>query len=139
MTEYKIGTQALTLLEVVNCPKCGALNRAPDFAPASAKSELTCRGCFEKPVVMQSYTFFMPIHYYLAVDCKRCRFVITLAATPEPLQIESARGALTAFKTLCPACQTETDYQPADVIVWSGSRPTPAFVAHPTFLEIHKT
>jgi Zn ribbon nucleic-acid-binding protein len=139
MTEYKIGAQALTLIEVVNCPKCGTLNRAPDFAPASLKSQLMCRACFAKPVVMQSYTFLMPIHFYLAVECKQCGFVITLAITPDRLQIETARAALPGFNAICPACQTELEYQPADVVVWSGPQPTPAFVAHPTFVEIHKT
>ena len=139
MTEYNIGARAPTFIEVVHCPKCGTLNRAPDFEPATPKSQLTCRGCFAKPEVMQSDTFLMPIHYYLAVDCKRCSFVITLAKTPNRLEIESARATLQGFKAFCPACETELEYQPADVIVWSGPQPTPAFIAHPAFVKIHKT
>ena len=37
MTEYHIGAQAPTFLEVVRCPQCNTLNRAPDFAPATPK------------------------------------------------------------------------------------------------------
>ena len=139
MTEYNIGSRAPTFIEVVQCPKCGTLNRAPDFEPATSKSQLTCRGCFAKPEVMQSDTFLMPIHYYLAVDCKRCSFVITLAQTPDRLEIETERATLQGFKAFCPACETELEYQPADVIVWSGPKPTPSFIAHPAFVKIHKT
>ena len=139
MTEYHIGARAPTFLELVRCPLCETLNRAPDFAPATAKSQLTCCGCFAKPEVMQSDTFLMPIHYYWAVDCKRCSFVITLAETSDRPEIESARATLQGFKAFCPACETELEYQPADVIVWSGPKPTPAFIPHPAFVKIRKT
>lgn len=137
MTEYYVGPRAPTL--VVHCPKCGTLNRAPEFAPATPKSQLTCRGCFAKPEVMQSDTFLKPIHYYWAVDCKRCSHVITLAETPDRLEIERVRVTVRGFKAFCPACETELEYQPADVIVWSGPPPPPAFIAHPAFVKIRKT
>jgi hypothetical protein len=139
MTEYYIGPRAPRFIEVVRCPQCDMLNRAPDFAPAVPKSQLTCRGCFAKSEVMQSCTFLMPIHYYLAVDCKGCSFVITLDETPDRPEIESARATLREFKAFCPACETGLQYQPADVIVWSGPKPTPGFLAHPAFVKIRKT
>ena len=138
MTEYNIGSRAPTFIEVVQCPNCGMLNRAPDFEPNIPKSQLTCRGCFAKPEVMQIDTFLMPIHYYLAVACKRCSFVITLAQTPDRVEIENARAALQGFKAFCPACGTELEYRPAEVIVWSGPKPTPDFITHPAFVKIHK-
>ena len=138
MVEYNVGPRAPTLIEVVHCPKCGTLNRAPEFAPSSPKAQFTCRGCFAKPEVMRSDTFLKPIHYYWAVDCKQCSFVITLAETPDRPEIERARAALGGFRGFCPACKTELEYQPPDVMVWSGPPPTLAFIAHPAFMKIRK-
>ena len=138
MAEYHIGPRAPTFIEVVHCPKCGTLNRAPEFAPAHPKSQMTCRGCFARPEVMQSDTFLKPIHYYWAVSCKRCSQVITLAETPDRPEIERARATLQGFKALCPACKTELEYQPADVTVWVGPAPTTAFIAHPSFVKLRQ-
>jgi hypothetical protein len=82
--------------------------------------------------------FLKPIHYYWAVDCKRCSFVITLAETRHRPEIERAKSALQGFKAFCPACKRELEYQPKDVIVWSGPPPTPAFIAHPAFAKIRE-
>ena len=138
MTEYNIGPRAPTFIELVQCPQCDTLNAAPEFAPDTPKSQLRCRGCFAKSDVMESSTFLMPIHYYFAVDCKRCSFVITLSETPNRLEIESERATLQGFKALCPACEAELEYQPADVIVWPGPKPTAAFITHPAFVKIRK-
>ena len=35
MPEYHVGPRAPTFIEVVHCPKCGTLNRAPELAPSS--------------------------------------------------------------------------------------------------------
>ena len=56
--------------------------------------------------------------------------MITLAETHDRLEIESARATFQGFKAFCPACETELEYQPADVIVWSGPKPTTVFIAH---------
>jgi hypothetical protein len=73
-----------------------------------------------------------------AVNCKQCSFVITLAETPNRLEIERARAAPGGFRAFCPACKTELEYQRADVMVWSGPPPTPAFIAHPAFVKIRE-
>jgi hypothetical protein len=138
MPEYHVGPRAPTFIEVVHCPKCGTLNRAPEFAPSSPKVPLTCRGCFASAEVMPSEIFLKPIHYYWAVECRRCSFVITLAETPHRAEIERARRALPGFKAFCPACKRELEYQPSDVIAWSGPPPTPAFIAHPAFAKIRE-
>ncbi len=138
MREYSFGPRAPTFIEVVLCPECGTLNRAPEFAPATPKSGLTCRCCFAKPEVRQADTFLVPVHYYPAVDCKRCGFVITLAETNDQQEIGSLRVTLQEFKALCPACRTELEYQPSDVVVWTGPKPTPAFIAHPAFGKMRK-
>jgi len=138
MAEYHVGPRAPTLIEVVHCPKCGTLNRAPEFAPSSPKAQLTCRGCFAKPEVMRSDIFLKPIHYYWAVDCKQCGFVVTLAETPRRPEIEGAKAVMPVFKAFCPACEAELEYQPADVIVWLGPPPTAAFIAHPAFVKIRE-
>jgi hypothetical protein len=138
MVEYNVGPRAPTLIEVVHCPKCGTLNRAPEFGPSSVKAQLTCRGCLAKPEVTRADTFLKPIHYYWAVDCKRCRFAITLAETPERPEIKRAKDMLEPFMAFCPPCGKELEYQPADVVVWSGPPPTSAFIAHPAFLKLRK-
>ena len=136
--EYNVGPRAPTLIEVVHCPKCGTLNRAPEFVGSSEKAQLTCHGCFAKPEVMRSDTFLKPIHYYWAVDCKRCGFAITLAETANRPEIERARDALQGFSAFCPACKAELKYQPANVLVWAGPPPTTAFIAHPAFVKLRK-
>src|SRR5206468_6872989 len=35
MPENHVGPRAPTFIEVVHCPKCGTLNRAPELAPSS--------------------------------------------------------------------------------------------------------
>jgi hypothetical protein len=138
MSEYRVGPAAPTFLEVAHCPKCGTLNRAPEFAPSSPKAALRCRGCFANSEVMRSDVFLKPIHYYWVVECKRCSFVITLAETPQRPKIEKAKAALQGFEAFCPACKRELEYEPCDVIVWSGPPPTPAFIAHPAFAKIRE-
>src|SRR5713101_9720019 len=131
MAEYHVGPRAPTFIEVVHCPKCGTLNRAPEFASSSPKAPLTCRGCLARTEVTRSEIFLKPIHYYWAVECKRCSFVITLAETPHRPEIEKTKAAPQGFKAFCPACKRELEYEATDIIVWSGPPPTPAFIAHP--------
>jgi|SRR5712691_6002847 len=139
MQEYNVGPRAPTLIEVLHCPKCGTLNRAPEFAPSSPKAQLSCHGCFAATEVGRSDIFLKPIHYYWAVNCKRCSFVITLAETPDRTEIERARTPLQGFSAFCLACENELQYQPNDVIMWSAPPPTQAFIAHPAFAKIRKT
>jgi hypothetical protein len=136
MAEYNVGPRAPTLIEVVHCPKCGRLNRAPEFPPFREKMELTCHGCLAKPEVLRGDTFLKPIHYYWAVDCKRCSFVITLAETPHRRGVN--RDMVGAFPAFCPACRRELEYEAGDVMVWAGPPPTSAFIAHPAFLKFQK-
>jgi len=111
---------APTLIEVVHCPKCGTLNRTPEFVASSPKAQLSCHGCVASPEVARSDIFLKPIHYYWVVNCKRCSFVITLAETPHRMEIERARAPLRGFSAFCLACENELEYQPNEVIVWSG-------------------
>jgi hypothetical protein len=136
MVEYNVGPRAPTLIEVVHCSKCGTLNRAPEFLAGSEKAQLSCHGCFANSEVMRTDTFLKPIHYYWAVNCKQCSFVIALAATPNRPDIERARNTPQGFSAFCPACKAELEYQPADVLVWAGPPPTPAFIAHPAFAKL---
>jgi hypothetical protein len=138
MVEYNVGPRAPTLIEVVHCPKCGTLNRAPEFPSGSQKAQLSCHGCFAKPEVIRSDTFLKPVHYYWAVDCKRCDFVIALAETRDRPDIERSRAALQGFSAFCPACKAELEYKPLDVLIWSGPPPTSAFITHPAFMKLRK-
>src|SRR5579864_2263633 len=133
MAERRIGPQAPTVLEVVHCPKCGATNPVSEFGVGAP---IKCRTCFTVFQSRDSDIFLVPVHYYWAVSCKRCAFVIALKPTKYRAEIASITAWVKAFHALCPACKSEAEYQGRDVILWASPPPTAGFIPNAAFLQI---
>jgi|SRR5579871_3262571 len=133
MSERRIGPQAPTFLEVVHCPRCGAVNPLPEFGIAAS---IRCRTCFHQFEAKEEDVFLTPLHYYWAAACKRCAFVIALKETIYRGEIASLTARLNPFRTLCPACKSEAEYQGPDVILWAGPAPSAGFIPHAAFLQV---